>query len=103
MDLYLLWILLLGGSGTVISALMIAAVADIVVAATVLAADHCPWWLALYAPLLRWIWRPLQVWAVLSATHEWMRGEIHKWRPSIRYDSLDLHNLRLRRVNLERP
>jgi hypothetical protein len=89
-DLYLLSMLATGDNGTLVRVLALAAALDIVITAAVVVAERESVSLLLAAPLLRWVWRPLQILAVVGATRQWARGETQRWQPSVRYDSVDL-------------
>lgn len=88
-DLYLLWMVLMGSPNHVIwFAVLMAFVADLVVVSVVIVAEHEQWRLLWAVPLLRWVWRPIQVYATFSATRRWSSGEMQRWHPSTRYDSV---------------
>ena len=46
--------------------------------------------LLLYVPVLRLVWRPLQLYAIAVSTRRWLSGQSDVWRKVTRYDSVDL-------------
>ncbi|MGE5612654.1 MAG: glycosyltransferase [Bacillota bacterium] len=88
-DFYLLWIFLTGTPERIVwIALLVAMVADLIVVALVILAEHEEWRLLWVVPMLRWVWRPIQVFAVLSASSRWARGEEQRWHPSARFNTV---------------
>lgn len=84
-ELSLVLRLLSGDGGPVLGVLVLAAVLDIaMVAATVAAERESPVLIAC-APIVRWVWQPVQLIAVLASFRRWMRAEEHFWSPSRRY------------------
>jgi hypothetical protein len=65
-----------------------AAMLDVALIATAVPAERESVRLIACAPLLRWIWQPLQLVAVPASFHRWLRAEEHFWSPSRRYASV---------------
>ncbi|HET9658144.1 MAG TPA: glycosyltransferase [Kineosporiaceae bacterium] len=84
-ELYLVYRLLTGDTGPVVQVLALAAVLDVVMVAMVTLVERESWRLVAVAPLLRWIWHPLQLVSVLLSFRRWLRAEEHRWSPSRRY------------------
>jgi hypothetical protein len=84
-ELYLVIRLLTGDTGPVVLVLALAALLDVALVAVVTWAERESWRLVAVAPLLRWLWHPLQLISVLLSFHRWLRAEEHRWSPSRRY------------------
>lgn len=84
-DLYLVLEVLQDDGGPVLGMLALAVALDVAMVAAVVLAEREDWRLVACAPLLRWIWHPIQLVAVIASLHRWLRDEIHHWTPSRRY------------------
>jgi peptidoglycan-N-acetylglucosamine deacetylase len=68
--------------------LVLAFVSDLILAALAVAIDRERPSIVLLAPLLRVVWRPLQLWIVASSTRRFARGEDVSWRKITRHNSV---------------
>ncbi|MCA1845189.1 MAG: glycosyltransferase family 2 protein [Actinobacteria bacterium] len=89
-DLWLLYLVFVGQLGVAAGVLAIAVAADLVVAALAVAADGERWSLVALAPLLRLLWRPLQLAVVIRSLRRWAVGADQQWDKVDRYDSVYL-------------
>ncbi|MDQ1506674.1 MAG: peptidoglycan-N-acetylglucosamine deacetylase [Actinomycetota bacterium] len=89
-DLWLLYLVVSGQWGVAAGVLALAVVADLVVAALAVAADGERWSLVALAPLLRLLWRPLQLAVVIRSLRRWAVGEEQSWDKVGRYDTVYL-------------
>ena len=89
-DLFLLYLLVTGSSRLVLLLLAIGAALDLVVCAWAIALDHEDPRLLLWAPLLRYVWRPLQLLSVARSVRRWIRGQDDTWRRVHRYGTVPL-------------
>ena len=84
--------------------LALAVVADLVVAALAVAADGERWSLVALAPLLRLLWRPLQLAVVIrSLRRRWAVGAEQQWDKVGRYDTVYLPPAEIDLVELPGP
>ena len=67
-----------------------AVAADLVVAALAVAADGERWSLVALSPLLRLLWRPLQLVVVIRSLRRWAVGADQGWDKVGRYDTVFL-------------
>jgi len=79
-DLFLVYLLAVHAGGEVTTILAIAILADLALAALAVALDGERLRMVLFAPLLRLIWRPLQVVVLARATRRWAVGDNELWR-----------------------
>ncbi|MDQ1506894.1 MAG: hypothetical protein QOD57_4621, partial [Actinomycetota bacterium] len=89
-DLWLLYLVVSGQWGVAAGVLALAVVADLVVAALAVAADGERWSLVALAPLLRLLWRPLQLAVVIRSLRRWAVGAEQSWDKVDRYDTVYL-------------
>ncbi|HEV7536428.1 MAG TPA: glycosyltransferase, partial [Acidimicrobiia bacterium] len=89
-DLWLLYLVLTGQLGVAAGVLALAVVADLVVSALAVAADGERWSLVALAPLLRLLWRPLQLAVVIRSLRRWAVGAEQHWDKVGRYDTVYL-------------
>jgi peptidoglycan/xylan/chitin deacetylase (PgdA/CDA1 family)/GT2 family glycosyltransferase len=89
-DLWLLYLVVSGQWGVAAGVLALAVVADLVVAALAVAADGERWSLVALAPLLRLLWRPLQLAVVIRSLRRWAVGAEQSWDKVGRYDTVYL-------------
>jgi peptidoglycan-N-acetylglucosamine deacetylase len=89
-DVYLVYLVLIGARSQAFGILALAFAADLVLAIIAVAADREAPKIALMAPLLRLVWRPLQLWIVISSARRFARGESETWRKITRTNSVDL-------------
>jgi len=89
-DAFLVYLAAVGDYGTALLVLALAAALDtalIVVAVLVEREDRrLLWW----APCLRLVWRPLQLFAVIRSVRSWAHGDAEGWRTIERYNSVDV-------------
>lgn len=84
-DLFLVYLLAVHANGEVVTILGIAILADLVLAAVAVALDGERIRMVLFAPLLRLVWRPLQLLVLARATRRWAVGDGERWRKVTRY------------------
>ncbi|MCA1842321.1 MAG: glycosyltransferase family 2 protein, partial [Actinobacteria bacterium] len=89
-DLWLLYLVFTNEAGMAAGVLALAVAADLVVAALAVAADGERWSLVALAPLLRLLWRPLQLVVVIRSLRRWAVGADQHWDKVSRYDTVDL-------------
>ena len=89
-DLWLLYLVFSGQLGVAAAVLAVAVVADLAVAALAVAADGERWSLVALAPLLRLLWRPLQLAVVIRSLRRWAVGADQQWDKVGRYDTVYL-------------
>jgi hypothetical protein len=89
-DLWLVYLVLTGQLGVAAGVLAVAVVADLVVSALAVAADGERWSLVALAPLLRLLWRPLQLAVVIRSLRRWAVGAEQHWDKVGRYDTVYL-------------
>ncbi len=89
-DVYLFWLGISQGWSLVVGVLLLALVADLVLAAAAVWADGERPTLILLSPLLRLVWRPVQLWVVVRSFVRWSVGEEEPWRKVHRYNSVSL-------------
>jgi cellulose synthase/poly-beta-1,6-N-acetylglucosamine synthase-like glycosyltransferase len=87
-DVYLLYLLLIGARSQAAGILLLALAADLVVAVLAVAMDRERFRIVLLAPLMRLIWRPLQLWIVVRSAQRFARGEDERWRKITRTNSV---------------
>jgi len=84
-DLFLAYLLVVHANGEVATVLGIAILADVALATVAVALDGERLRMILLAPLLRIIWRPLQLLVLARATRRWAVGDSEHWRKVTRY------------------
>ena len=87
-DLWLVYLVLTGQLGVAAGVLVVAIAADLVVSALAVAADGERWSLVALAPLLRLLWRPLQLAVVIRSLRRWAVGAVQQWDKVGRYDTV---------------
>jgi peptidoglycan/xylan/chitin deacetylase (PgdA/CDA1 family) len=87
-DVWLVYLVLSGELGLAAGVLALAIAADLVVAALAVAADGERWSLVALAPLLRLLWRPLQLAVVIRSLRRWAVGADQHWDKVGRYDTV---------------
>ena len=87
-DAFLLYLLLVGRPGAVAALLGLSLVLDLVVTAAVVIGEREDPRLLVAVPLLRLVWRPLQLVAVFGSVVRWTRAEGEGWRPVRRLNSV---------------
>jgi peptidoglycan/xylan/chitin deacetylase (PgdA/CDA1 family) len=94
-DAFLLYLAVVGdiGQAAVILALSIALELVMVTAAVLVEREDLR--LLLWAPLLRLVWRPLQLVAVSWSVRSWVHGDAGQWRTIERYNSVELPPTRI--------
>jgi cellulose synthase/poly-beta-1,6-N-acetylglucosamine synthase-like glycosyltransferase len=100
-DLWLLYLVFTGQLGVAAGVLAVAIVADLVVAALAVAADGERWSLVALAPLLRLLWRPLQLAVVIRSLRRWAVGAEQQWDKVGRYDTVYLPRIDVALVDQE--
>ena len=88
-DLFLLYLLLVHNLSEAASILLLAAFGDLVLCTLIILATRENRRLLVYVPLLRLLWRPLQLFAVVASTARWLGGRADGWRKVTRYGSVD--------------
>src|SRR5947209_6065292 len=88
--MFLVYLLLTGSLPLVAVLLAIGAALDVIVCAWAVALDHEDRRLLVCAPLLRCLWRPLQLVSVGRSVRRWVRGQEDTWRRVSRYDTVPL-------------
>jgi cellulose synthase/poly-beta-1,6-N-acetylglucosamine synthase-like glycosyltransferase len=94
-DLYLFYMLL---TGHFVSAAVVASAAvviDVLVIALGILMDGERKRYVLLAPLMRVVWRPLQLVSVVLSVHRWVHGGSDSWRRVPRYNSVPSHSVKL--------
>jgi cellulose synthase/poly-beta-1,6-N-acetylglucosamine synthase-like glycosyltransferase/spore germination protein YaaH/peptidoglycan/xylan/chitin deacetylase (PgdA/CDA1 family) len=94
-DLYLLYMLLTGQFVSAAVVALAAVLIDLAVVAFAVLMDGEPKRYVLLAPLMRVLWRPLQLVAVALSVHAWIHGATESWRRVRRYNSVPAHALPL--------
>src|SRR5581483_10330901 len=89
-DVWLLYLVFTGQLGVAAGVLAVAVVADLAVAALAVAADGERWSLVALSPLLRLLWRPLQLAVVIRSLRRWAVGTDQQWDKVGRYDTVFL-------------
>ncbi|HYT39751.1 MAG TPA: glycosyltransferase, partial [Acidimicrobiia bacterium] len=89
-DLWLVYLVFTGQLGVAAGVLAVAVAADLVVSALTVAADGERWSLVAMAPLLRLLWRPLQLAVVIRSLRRWAVGADQQWDKVGRYDTVYL-------------
>ena len=89
-ELFLIYLLLVHNITEAGGILLLAAAADVVLCVVVVVANRESPRLLLYVPLLRLVWRPLQLYAIAISTMRWLGGQGDVWRKVTRYDSVDV-------------
>ena len=88
-DLFLVYLVLVHNLSEATLILLLAGVGDLVVCALIILLTRENRRLLLYVPLLRLLWRPLQLFAVVASTARWLGGRADGWRKVTRYGSVD--------------
>jgi hypothetical protein len=94
-DAYLLHLALVGRTRQAAVMLGIALAMDLAVCALALHLDREDWSLLRWAPALRLVWRPLQLWAAMLSLFTWLAGGTVLWRRLTRHNSVRTTDVRL--------
>jgi cellulose synthase/poly-beta-1,6-N-acetylglucosamine synthase-like glycosyltransferase len=78
-DLYLLYLWLVGNGQQALLMLALALALDVVVAGVALALDREDPRLLPWVPLMRFVWRPLQLWTAAASALRWLNGSALSW------------------------
>jgi len=92
-DLFLVYLLVVHAKGEVVTVLGIAIVADIALATLAIALDGERLRMIFFAPLLRVLWRPLQLVVLARASRRWAIGGSERWRKVTRYGHVQATDL----------
>jgi len=84
-DLFLLYLLAVHDNSEIATVLGIAILADLLLVAAAVALDGESLRMVILAPLLRLVWRPLQLVVLARATRRWAVGDGELWRKVTRY------------------
>ncbi len=87
-DAYLLYLLLVGQFNTAAVLLLLALGLDLALTAAVVFAEGEDRRMLAVVPLLRLVWRPLQLLAVVGSVARWLSGEGEHWRRVRRLNSV---------------
>jgi cellulose synthase/poly-beta-1,6-N-acetylglucosamine synthase-like glycosyltransferase len=87
-DVFLLYLLCVGRFTTAAVLLVVALLMDFALTAAVVVAEREDKRLLATVPLLRFVWRPLQLVAVFGSVIRWLRGESEHWRRVRRLNSV---------------
>jgi len=87
-DAFLVYLLAVGRFSTAAGLLLLAMALDLAVTAAVVVWEGEDWRLLGVVPLLRLLWRPLQLVAVIGSVGRWARGEGERWRRVRRLNSV---------------
>jgi peptidoglycan-N-acetylglucosamine deacetylase len=87
-DFYLLYLVLIGAKSQALGILALAFIADLALAVVAVAMDRERPSIVLLAPLMRLVWRPLQLWIVVRSALRFVRGEDELWRKITRHNSV---------------
>jgi cellulose synthase/poly-beta-1,6-N-acetylglucosamine synthase-like glycosyltransferase len=87
-DAFLLYLLLVGRFTTAAGLLLLALLLDLALTAAVVVGEREDPRLLAAVPLLRFVWRPLQLVAVAGSLVRWVRGEGEHWRRVRRLNSV---------------
>jgi cellulose synthase/poly-beta-1,6-N-acetylglucosamine synthase-like glycosyltransferase len=88
LDLYLVYLLVTGRWTTVALVLGIGIAIDMAVAGAAVMMEGSDRRLLLLTPLLRIMWRPLQLAAVVVSMHRWVHGATESWRRVRRFNTV---------------
>lgn len=89
-DLYLLYLWLVGNGQQALVMLALAVVLDVVVAAVAIALDREDPRLLAWVPLMRLVWRPLQLWSATASAARWLNGSSLSWGRLKRYRTVQV-------------
>jgi peptidoglycan-N-acetylglucosamine deacetylase len=87
-DLYLLYLVLIGAKSQALGILALAFAADMALAIAAVAMDRERPAIVLLAPLMRIVWRPLQLWIVVLSARRFAHGKDETWRKITRRNSV---------------
>jgi cellulose synthase/poly-beta-1,6-N-acetylglucosamine synthase-like glycosyltransferase len=87
-DAFLVYLLAIGRFSAAAALLLLALAVDLAVTAAVVVWEGEEWRLLAAVPLLRLVWRPLQLVAVVGSVGRWVRGEGEHWRRVRRLNSV---------------
>lgn len=90
-DLFLIGMFLSGNIGPALTLLVVSLVTDFALVVVAIALDRERWTLLLGAPLLRLVWRPIQMVAVIRSVYQWLVGQRTGWRKVTRYGTAVAH------------
>ncbi len=87
-DVFLLYLIAVQNFGELTGILALAVVSDLLFAGLILMLNREPLRMLFYVPLLRMVWRPLQLYAVCASTGRWLSGRGDEWRKVQRYNAV---------------
>jgi len=87
-DLYLLWLLVSGRWPTALLVMGVGAAIDLAVVGMAVWMEHEDPFFLLLTPMVRLVWRPLQLAAVVLSVHRWVHGATESWRKVRRYNTV---------------
>ena len=88
-DFFLLYLLAERNNSEAVGILALVAAADMAICALIITLNRDDRRLLFYVPLIRLIWRPLQLFAIAASTSRWLGGRKDAWRKVTRYGSVD--------------
>lgn len=89
-ELFLLYLLAVNNLGEAGGILILAAIGDLLVSGVIITANREPLrMIVAYVPLVRLLWRPLQLYAVAASMTRWLGGKTDGWRKVTRYNAVD--------------
>lgn len=94
-DLFLVYLVLVHNVSEAALILLLAALGDLLLCTLIVVVARESRKLLLYVPLLRLLWRPLQLFAVVASTARWLGGRADGWRKVTRYGSVDANAVAL--------
>jgi hypothetical protein len=89
-DAFLVYLLVVGNLGMAAAMLGLALALDMVMVCGVVLAEREDARLLLWAPFLRLVWRPLQLFAVFRSVRRWAHGDAELWRKMERYNTVEM-------------
>ena len=89
-DVFLLYLWLVGNGEQALVMLGLAVTLDIVVAGVALALDREDPRLLAWVPLMRFVWRPLQLWTATASAARWLNGSTLAWGRLQRYRTVKI-------------
>ena len=87
-DLFLVYLLLVHNFNEAGGVVALSVAADLAVCAVAVVLNRERWSMLLYVPLLRLVWRPIQLYAIGASMTKWLGGETDFWRTVTRYGTV---------------